>query len=257
MVRVIQPGLLLLALFLWADASWAQRGGFHGGGGFRGGGFHGGGGRGMHGPVTARPGIGGGGRLSHPGFRAPAGIPPRAGIGAEVFPSHPFHVGPRFARPGVFPNPRFRFFAPGFRRPGFGFFFRSPFFGFGTSFFSLGAIPIATFPWAPFESFYYYGFPGYTSPAPPPISPAPSYSEQTAEPSQPYIGTPSQARAGVLAFKDGTMMEVIDYWLQGDQIYYLNAEGAQGSAPIDRLDLPRTQQLNRERRRSFVLESRP
>ncbi len=53
------------------------------------------------------------------------------------------------------------------------------------------------------------------------------------------------------------MMEVIDYWLQGDQIYYLNAEGVQGSAPIDRLDLPRTQQLNRERRLSFVLQSRP
>jgi hypothetical protein len=52
-------------------------------------------------------------------------------------------------------------------------------------------------------------------------------------------------------------MEVEDYWLQDDDIYYLNEDGVQGFAPLNTLDFTTTQQLDLDRHQPFVLESRP
>jgi hypothetical protein len=61
----------------------------------------------------------------------------------------------------------------------------------------------------------------------------------------------------LLAFKDHTIMAVTDYWLEGDAVCYDTSSGSRTCIPLDRLDLPLTQQLNRERNVRFVLEARP
>jgi hypothetical protein len=70
------------------------------------------------------------------------------------------------------------------------------------------------------------------------------------------LGKPS-ARVTLLAFKDRTVLAVIDYWLEGDQLYYRTQPGLRVAVPLERLDLILTQQLNRERGVPFVLEARP
>ena len=61
----------------------------------------------------------------------------------------------------------------------------------------------------------------------------------------------------VLVFKDRTVVMVRSYWLEGDRLWYETAEGVRASIFLEQLDLPFTQQLNRERNVRFVLESRP
>ena len=71
------------------------------------------------------------------------------------------------------------------------------------------------------------------------------------------LGSPSASAVTLLAFKDRTVLAVIDYWLEGDQLYYETQPGLRTAVPLERLDLTLTQQLNRERGVRFVLESRP
>lgn len=73
----------------------------------------------------------------------------------------------------------------------------------------------------------------------------------------PSDSQPAAKPVTLLAFKDHTVLIVIDYWLEGDWLYYETTPGMRLSAPLDRLDLPLTQQLNRERNVPFVLQSRP
>jgi hypothetical protein len=70
------------------------------------------------------------------------------------------------------------------------------------------------------------------------------------------LGKPP-ASVTLLAFKDRTVLAVIDYWLEGDQLYYETQPGLRVAVPLERLDLALTQQLNRERGVRFILESRP
>ena len=76
-------------------------------------------------------------------------------------------------------------------------------------------------------------------------------------PEQPTTQQPDGSLLTLLAFQDHTILAVTDYWLEGDMLYYQTRYGLQGSMPLERLDLPLTQQLNRERNIPFVLESRP
>ena len=76
-------------------------------------------------------------------------------------------------------------------------------------------------------------------------------------PEQPTTQQPDGSLLTLLAFQDHTIVAVTDYWLEGNILYYQTSYGMQGSIPLDRLDLPLTQQLNRERNIPFVLESRP
>ncbi|HWP85461.1 MAG TPA: hypothetical protein VNN17_09745 [Terriglobia bacterium] len=67
---------------------------------------------------------------------------------------------------------------------------------------------------------------------------------------------PAERPRTLLAFKDHTVLIVVDYWLEGDWLYYALEPGQRLSVPLDRLDQPLTQQLNRERGVAFVLEAR-
>ena len=73
-------------------------------------------------------------------------------------------------------------------------------------------------------------------------------------PAQPATVQPAVKPLTLLAFKDHTILAVTDYWLEGDMLYYQTSYGLQNSIPLDRLDLPLTEQLNRDRNVLFVLE---
>lgn len=60
----------------------------------------------------------------------------------------------------------------------------------------------------------------------------------------------------LLAFEDGTILAVTDYWLEGNLLVYETSRGTRTYVPLERLDLALTQQLNRERNVRFVLEAR-
>jgi len=104
----------------------------------------------------------------------------------------------------------------------------------------------------------YYGIPYYV---PYLVYPQETSSASATAASGSAYGAPSAQSAAkpvtLLAFKDHTVLIVIDYWLEGDWLYYETSPGMRLSAPLDRLDLPLTQQLNRERNVPFVLQSRP
>jgi hypothetical protein len=61
----------------------------------------------------------------------------------------------------------------------------------------------------------------------------------------------------VLVFKDRTLVMAREYWLEGERLWYETSDGVVASIFLEQLDLPFTQQLNRERNVRFVLESRP
>ena len=71
------------------------------------------------------------------------------------------------------------------------------------------------------------------------------------------VTEPSAKPLTLLAFKDHTVLIVVDYWLEGTWLYYEITPGQRLSGPLDRLDQPLTQQLNRERNVPFVLQTPP
>ena len=86
------------------------------------------------------------------------------------------------------------------------------------------------------------------------VSPAPAQPQQ---PPQPAAAPPAAKPVTLLAFKDHTVFVVTDYWLEGDMLVYETSPGVRTPVPLERLDLPLTQQLNRERNVRFILEARP
>ncbi|OFV92722.1 MAG: hypothetical protein A3F68_06460 [Acidobacteria bacterium RIFCSPLOWO2_12_FULL_54_10] len=83
---------------------------------------------------------------------------------------------------------------------------------------------------------------------------------------EPWVGqglTPSSGSNAqaptitLLAFKDQSIVAVEEYWLDGEQIYYITRARLRSSVRVEQLDFSLTQQLNRERNVPFVLETRP
>ena len=190
-------------------------------------------------PIAMPPGIG---NINHPGMQPlPAGPQPLPT--GSPFPS------PNINFPGGTPGMQGpSHVGPGGHHHGP---FRGPFTGFGPI--------IYTVP---------YYIPVYTeiitttptSPPPPPYrgpyditSPAPAQPQSQ----QPTAAPPAARPLTVLVFKDHTALLVTDYWLEGDMLVYETSPGVRTPVPLERLDLPLTQQLNRERNVRFVLEARP
>ncbi|MBI2818093.1 MAG: hypothetical protein HYX72_14255 [Acidobacteria bacterium] len=244
MARVLQPGVLFIAvLFCAVLPASAQRGGFHGGG------FHGAAVRGGHGGAIFG-GFRGGAVRSHPGFHVPGRIAPRHGMlirpGTPAFRHFPAH--PQFRNPGFF-HGRVRV-GPRVPRHGFHFFIRTPFFAFG------GFPFVPFFPSAPFFGVYSYGLSTSTYGSTAVTPPAAGIPADGRKSSAPLVSPPSRPRPGVLGFKDGSSVDVQDYWLTGDNVHYLKND-VEGVTPLSDVDLSVTQQLNHERQQPFVLESRP
>jgi hypothetical protein len=129
----------------------------------------------------------------------------------------------------------------------------------------------------PPQKVIYYGVPYYVpyivytqTPAPdapavydaPPLDPGPHSGTVEVQPHPALIAQAPREQAGeptitLLAFKDSTVLAVVEYWLEGDSLWYRTDSGVTASTPLAQLDLPLTQRLNRERSVRFVLESRP
>ncbi|MBS1826515.1 MAG: hypothetical protein JST93_14455 [Acidobacteria bacterium] len=77
--------------------------------------------------------------------------------------------------------------------------------------------------------------------------PAPANPEQAVDSSKPTIT--------LLAFKDSTVVAAIAYWEQADEIHYVTNNFSKRIVPVSSLDKVLSEQLNKERKVEFKLES--
>jgi hypothetical protein len=63
----------------------------------------------------------------------------------------------------------------------------------------------------------------------------------------------SEAPVILLQLKDGSMYGLTRYWVEDGRLYYVTTYGGENSVPLDRIDIPKTVQLNADRNIPFVL----
>jgi hypothetical protein len=87
--------------------------------------------------------------------------------------------------------------------------------------------------------------------APPPPPPAPDQSQSQ---------TPPQTQAGdsasiifLIAMKDHTIFPAVAYWVEGDTLNYITAQGVRNKVSLDLVDREFSKQLNKERSLDFAL----
>ncbi|MBI4458676.1 MAG: hypothetical protein HY648_01290 [Acidobacteria bacterium] len=183
-------------------------------------------------PVTMPPGVG---NINRPGMQPLSLTPQPLPTGSAPVPNINFPGGSPGLN-GTTPNPSGGSFDHGRGHPFPKGHFRRPFVGSGTV---IVGVPV-------------YPYTVYIT------TPTPATTEQMSPTGQPYAPTPAaEPVITLLAFKDGTIFAVVDYWLDEDFLRYVTLQGMRASVPLDRLDLSLTQRLNRERHVRFVLEARP
>ena len=186
-------------------------------------------------PVTMSPGVG---NINHPGMQPLPMTPQPLPTGSPFpIPNINFPGGTPGRSRTIAPNPSDGSFDHGRRdHPFHRGYFRGPFVGSGTV---IVGVPI-------------YPYTVYVT------TPAPATTEQMPSTEQPSAPTSAaEPLITLLAFKDGTILAAVDYWLDEDFLRYITLQGIRAFVPLDRLDLPLTQRLNRERHVRFVLEARP
>jgi hypothetical protein len=192
------------------------------------------------------PGVG---NINQPGL--PPGSPPAIG---------------NINNPGVPRRPPFPLNPPRGQHP-FPGRFGYPFFGFGPIFYGIPFFSLPIFGYGSYVPDMGYGMAPSVSNPPedqiyseiaPTVGPESSYMlPDTEESSQQPPATAPEARPlSLLAFKDHSIVAVTDYWLEGETLYYETSYSGRVGIPLGQVDLPLTQQLNRERNLRFVLESR-
>lgn len=187
--------------------------------------------------------------------------PPPAGFGTPGFRTRrPFPVrpGPPFRPPVRFPVFAPIFVAPIF--PPFGFGFGFGFNSFWPSFcgpalfwnFGCGVGPAYGYGLGFYGPYAGPGYPYESEPEPyaGPVYPAPPYG---------YGGT--ERDLVELFMKDGTVYDVLDYWVVDNQLHYTTNEG--GDTPsehvvsLDDLDMQKTIDVNTQRGFNFMLRNEP
>lgn len=134
-------------------------------------------------------------------------------------------------------------------------------------------------PYPVFYGGYYYGYdpsaPAFSQPAPgydsgPGYAPPPSplvilnqnYRPEVVNPViRDYTNTPLPQAAAhddqptiyLIAMKDHTIFATVAYWVQGDMLNYVTAEGSHNRASLDLVDRELSKQLNDERHVEFKL----
>jgi hypothetical protein len=161
---------------------------------------------------------------------------------------------------------------------GFGFPFRSPFFGFGFFHRELGCFPRPFFspfffPFAPVLGGTFLTVPStvvYAEGLPRADQqleqvPSEDYYGQTyqsaAEP-QPTDQQPAASRQAsrlptLLQLKNGLMYGLTDYWFEDGRLHYITSYGGENSVLLEEIDFDKTVQLNSERGVELVLRSKP
>jgi len=242
---------VLACAFLCVPPVLAQHGGGGGhGGGFGGGGHMGGMGGGAHmggarlsggahmgGPPALAP------RPSHAPMIRPRGSfgppPVGAGVRAPRFHQHPSHVVHNHR---VFFGQRFHRFRHGFYPYWWPYW--CPYnWGWGSN--------CNGWPSYGYGYGYDWGFdPTYY--APDPQSVAPSYARPA------YRNGRTQRDLVELYLKDGTVLDVTDYWLEDGKVHFRTREGSvEQVLSVDQLDLQTTVDVNTRRGLQFVLRNEP
>ena len=239
------PGLIATAYGQRGGGGHAGGGGGHAsGGGARGGGFSGGHGGSVGGGFRGgsvggfRGGAVGGFRGGYRGgFRGYYGGYPYYGSGLYFgFGGYPYYGYPAYG------------------------------YGYGYDPYAYGADPYAydggysTAP-APQQDYgYQQGYPpqGQVQGGPPPQQQPPQY--QGDYPPPPPVQTqPQSANEGnqpqfyLIAFNDHTIQAATAYKVEGDQLYWQDREGKEHHAPLSRIDVPFSQQINRDRNVDFQI----
>src|SRR5262249_55572512 len=112
---------------------------------------------------------------------------------------------------------------------------------------SLGCCVLASAAWAQAQVVIVYPPP----PPPPPSvvivrAPAPRPIERQAM-------LPIQTASYLIAFKDGRVLSVAQYWVKDGTLNYMTEDHLQGSAPVAQVDRAISEQLNNERNVAFDL----
>ena len=129
---------------------------------------------------------------------------------------------------------------------------------FGQPFWSAGVLPGNTFCWDANCNWFWPWTPGYASIS----SPGPAnYVMQTAE-TPVYVYGDEREDFPQLVLKDGTILNVSDYWVVDNQLHFKVVEGAgmkpvEQTIPFDQVDLQRTVDVNTRRGFRFVLRNEP
>ena len=249
-IMLVASGVLACAC-LQTPVALAQHGGGggHAGGGHSGGGPFGGSGTHMSAPHGSAPA----GHGALPGFRGSAAAFPGARFSAGSFRFQPHPIHPRPIPPRPFPI------------FGFPIFFDGPFF-FGGAFNSFWWPPCGPF-WGPgcsFSPFYGYGGYGYGSDF---GNNWPSYGSVGQGAALGYDNPPFLYGQGArdlveLFFKDGSVIDVRDYWLVDGQIHFTTVDErgeklVEHVRDFNELDLQPTIDVNTERGFRFTLRNQP
>jgi hypothetical protein len=157
----------------------------------------------------------------------------------------------------IYPIPRRPIYPPAFYPvfgyPGFGY----PGFGLGFGF-GLGACD-PFWGWSFSCNEFLYG--GYGDGSYGPDEFAPPLNVGPAQPD--YVPVPSDNNAAaeqdeaVLYLKDGTVYMLSDYWLEDNQIHYVNGDGMEHIIDLDLVDLQKTVDVNAKRGVVFTLRPAP
>lgn len=61
----------------------------------------------------------------------------------------------------------------------------------------------------------------------------------------------------LLQLLDGSMYGLMDYWVEGERLYYITNYGGENSVPLERIDFGKTMEMNADRGVKFALQPRP
>ncbi len=241
------PGLIATAYGQHGGGGHSGGGGGHMGGG--GGGAHSGGFSGGHGGS-----FGGGFRGgSVGGYRGGAVGGFRGGSGSG------FHGGYRYY--GAYRPYYGSSLYLGFG--GYPYYYSYPAYGYGYAPYAYGYDPYAydggysTAP-APQQDYgYQQGYPPPQQGVPPPQQP--QYQQQYPQQYPPAGTQPQSANEGnqpqfyLIAFTDHTIQAATAYKVEGDQLYWQDRENKEHQAPLSKVDVPFSQQINRDRNVDFQI----
>ena len=93
------------------------------------------------------------------------------------------------------------------------------------------------------------GLLGHRDPAPP--APQPQYQQPQYQPQSANEGT--QPQFYLIAFNDHSIQAAMAYKVEGDQLYWQDRDNKEHHAPLSKVDVPFSQQINRDRNVDFQI----
>jgi len=90
-----------------------------------------------------------------------------------------------------------------------------------------------------------------------PVPQQPVVEPASRQPSAPAQASDQQPTIYLIALKTGTIYPALGYWTEQDRLHFITLRGEHQQIPIEQLDRPLTEKLNRERGLEFTLSGEP